>query len=228
MKDRILPAVFVQRVFNIKHDKQIGTTTLIEFDKENYFVTAKHMFLDAKDSQKITIELNKDDQWKKLEGVIHFHNIEEIDIVIIKPTNLAFSSSGINFKDIPLIFGDEGFFLGFPLLKKTKDNSRINEGFPFPLVKKAIFSGSSNENNVNVLFFDLHNNKGFSGGPLFFKDRFKDGDNQWHLVGVLSGYLPQNNELVTPFGNLVYSENSGILVAYGCKHIHEILSKVNK
>ena len=46
-------------------------------------------------------------------------------------------------------------------------------------------------NDIYVLLLDGHNNPGFSGGPVLFKDRLKSGDNKYHLIGVISAYVNQ-------------------------------------
>ena len=38
--------------------------------------------------------------------------------------------------------------------------------------------------------------------------------------------LTKKNEMNTPFGKLKYEENSGIIIAYGKKHIIEVIEKI--
>lgn len=214
------------KVFHLKYGKSTGTTFLIAYKKENFFVTAKHIFPNVKNKQNIKVEIFQDSLWKNLSGKIYFDVSKDIDIVLIKPDNLPFIESGISLKDFGLILGDNGYFLGFPYGLGNLDKGNINQGFPIPLVKKAVYSGSVNENNKVIMFLDGHNNPGFSGGPVLFKDRFKGGDNKWHLMGVISAYVNQKNELITPFGKMNYTENSGIIIAYGKGHIIEIIDKI--
>ncbi|MCD8433541.1 S1C family serine protease [Tenacibaculum finnmarkense genomovar ulcerans] len=214
------------RVFNIKYKMQSGTTFLISKDSTNYFVTAKHILQHAKYGEKVTIEIYQDSLWKTLTGKVYFDKTNDIDVALVKPENFGFVKSGISLKDIQTIIGDEGYFLGFPYGLKTNDNGNINSGFPFPLVKKAMFSGTNTNNGVQTLFLDGHNNPGFSGGPVLFKDRFKKGDDKYHLIGIISAYVTQQNELITPFGKLKYIENSGIIVAIGKKQIDKIIEEI--
>src|SRR5690606_9911509 len=106
--------------------------------------------------------------------------------------------------------GDNGIFLGYPYGFRTNDKSNLNLGFPFPLIKRANFSGLTTENDVVTLWLDGHNNPGFSGGPIFFKRRVDPTDQNWYLAGVISAYISQLNKLITPLGELQYAENSGL------------------
>jgi len=226
MAQDYITSEIISRVFHMKYKSGTGTTFLIDKDSTNYFVTAKHILEHAKFGEKITIEIYQDSLWKTLSGNVYFDTTKNVDVALIKPKGLNFVQSGISLKNIPMILGDEGFFMGFPYGLSTSDAGGINSGFPFPLMKKAVYSGSSTENEIFIILLDGHNNPGFSGGPVLFKDRFKSGDNKFHLVGVVSAYVNQQNELVTPFGTMKYSENSGIIISYGKKHIDKIIETI--
>lgn len=224
MSPDFLTTDILQSVFHMKYNGSTGTTFLIEKDSTNYFVTAKHIIKDSKYGDKLTIEIYQDSLWKTLTGEVYFDKLNDIDIALIKPENFGYVKSGITFKQTESIIGDEGFFLGFPYgLKTNFDN---NVGFPLPLIKKALFSGTIIKNGIQTLFLDGHNNPGFSGGPVLFKDRRRNGDNKYHLIGVISAYFNQQNELITPFGKLKYNENSGIIIAFEQKHILEVIQKI--
>lgn len=221
-----LPSNILSKVFNLKYKDSTGTTFLIDYEGKNYFVTAKHVIAGATDSLLLTVEILKEDQWKNLQVIVHLHPDPQVDIIILEPVNLTHTTSPISLKGIDLIFGDDGFFLGFPFGLRNYDRGNINAGFPFPLVKKATFSGMLVKDGISILFLDGNNNPGFSGGPVFFRERIKEGDNKWHLVGVVSAYVNQKNEIVTPIGNLNYTENSGIIIAYGKNHILEVINNL--
>jgi hypothetical protein len=42
--------------------------------------------------------------------------------------------------------------------------------FSVPLIKKAIISATVHEHGATVLLLDGHNNPGFSGGPIVYRD----------------------------------------------------------
>lgn len=227
MAQDYLTTNILSSVFHMKYNTQSGTTFLTYKDSTNYFVTAKHVLKNTKYGEKITVEIYKDSLWRTLTGEVYFDQTKDNDVALIKPEEgFDFVQSGISLKSIKTILGDEGYFLGFPYGLSSSDKGNINEGFPIPLVKKAVFSGTTTKNGVETLFLDGHNNPGFSGGPVLFKDRLKNGDNKYYLVGIISAYVNQQNELITPFGNLKYKENSGIIVAIGKKQIDEIIEKI--
>lgn len=215
-------------VFNLKNNNITGTTFLIDKDSINYFVTAKHILQNPQYGQKITVEILQDTLWKELIGTVFFDTTKNVDVVLIRPDGFSFVKSGISLKRISMILGDEGFFLGFPFNFSTTDKENINSGFPFPLIKKAVYSGSIIDDDILTLYLDGHNNIGFSGGPILFKDRFKNGDNNFHLVGIISGYIEHNRELTTPLGRFSYQENSGIIVGLGRVHIEEIIEGIKE
>jgi hypothetical protein len=111
--------------------------------------------------------------------------------------------------------------LGFPFGLNTKDNS----GFPYPLIKKATFSGSAIENGIHIMLLDGHNNPGFSGGPVIFIDRYTTSKNKWFISGVISAYVNQKNQMITPFGTMNYDENAGVIIVIGAKHIISIIER---
>ncbi len=221
-----LPSSIMSKVFHLKYKDTTGTTFVIDFEGNNFFVTARHVISGVEENQNISIQIFKDNEWRNLTVITHTHPNPLVDIILLEPLDQHHITSSISMKNIEMIFGDEGFFLGFPFGLRNYDTGSINDGFPFPLVKKAVFSGSLAVDSISVLFLDGNNNPGFSGGPIFFKDRIKSGDNKWHLVGVISAYVNQENEIVTPIGNLKYSENSGIIISYSKKHIMEIIKNI--
>ena len=161
-----------------------------------------------------------------LSGIVYLHNNKNVDIALFKPDSLAFFKSNITLDVGQPVIGDEGYFLGFPFGLNMKGSGNLNNGFAFPFVKKALHSASIFENNLHILFLDGSNNPGFSGGPVFFQNRSNVKENKWFLAGVVSSYINQNNEMVTPFGNIKYIENSGIMIVYGRKHIEEIIKQM--
>ncbi|WP_188650984.1 S1 family peptidase [Yeosuana aromativorans] len=226
MAQDYLTTDILSRVFHMKYKTQTGTTFLVAKDSVNYFVTAKHVLQNPKYGEKLTVEIYQDSLWKTLTGNVYFDKTNDVDVALIMPEGFGFVQSGISLKNIQTIIGDEGYFLGFPYGLSSLDKGKINAGFPFPLVKKAVFSGTTTNNDVQTIFLDGHNNPGFSGGPVLFKDRMKNGDNKFHLVGIVSAYLNQQNDLITPFGKLKYKENSGIIIAIGKEQIDTIIENI--
>jgi hypothetical protein len=118
--------------------------------------------------------------------------------------------------------GQEVYFFGFPqtptgqlLFTKVK-----GADFPAPFVKKAMLSAADNDvPNRRVFYFDGFNNRGFSGGPVAW---FDDQKQTWHVIAVVSAYVPSIEQLVgvpsLSLNNVTLSPavlvNSGILVGH--------------
>lgn len=211
------------RTFSIRKDSSLGTTFMVYAGNKNYMVTAKHVLGSVKNGQNIQYFLLKNNAWHKQDGKVFIHQNLNVDVALIQPDDTA-TVTALSLNQVNLVLGDEGFFLGFPFGLGTFDNN-LNGGFPFALVKKCVFSGALSSKGIDVFFFDGNNNPGFSGGPIFFKNRFNPSDKKLYLTGIVSGYIPQTSHEKTPLGIVDYNENSGIIIAYSSSYIKEILNQ---
>jgi hypothetical protein len=212
------------RTFNIRKDSSTGTCFLIQEKQKNYWITAKHVLGKVINKQKISFHILQDTSWLIASGTILLHSNSLIDIAVIVPDDTS-TTNAISLNQVQMVFGDEGFFLGFPFGMKTRDNSKINKDFPIALIKKCVFSGGYSENGIQMMFFDGNNNPGFSGGPVFYKNRLDANDGKLYLVAIISAYVNQKNQMVTPIGTFDYNENSGIILAFSSSHLKEILAQ---
>lgn len=121
-----------------------------------------------------------------------------------------------------IVYGQDVYFLGFPY-GMTGEIGQMNRDFPLPFVKKAIVSClQTTQKDAQLLFLDGHNNPGFSGGPVVFKEPNK---NDFKVAGVISGYryneepIYQGDQQVP----LAYRYNTGIIFSYGIKHAVDII-----
>lgn len=207
--------------FNILKDSSTGTCFMIYENQKNYIVTAKHVLGKISNKQKIKFSIQQNGNWSELSGEVLLHSNPQIDVAVIITNFDTLYTHAIKIGSTYPILGQEGFFLGYPLGIATHDN--IMDGFPIALVKKCTFSGSFSQNGVIGFFLDGHNNPGFSGGPVLFRD-FNNKSSVPYLIGIISGYINERKEMITTFGNFKYDENSGIILCYGANHIKEILS----
>jgi hypothetical protein len=84
------------------------------------------------------------------------------------------------------VMGQDAFFLGFPSLLGTVDQSGPNRGYPIPFIRHGVISAKSQDRFGNiVLYLDGHNNPGFSGGPVIFRNQKYD---RFHVAGVVTGF----------------------------------------
>ncbi|MBK7307817.1 MAG: trypsin-like peptidase domain-containing protein [Chitinophagaceae bacterium] len=216
---------YLQMTYNIKKNQQTGTAFLITYNGKQYFVTARHLFTTSRNKQSISFEILKDTTWTTINATLLMSDTVQIDIALLQLDSSNYSNRAWAFNvNNELVLGDAGYFLGYPFGLQTKDKNGFNKGFPFPLVKKFVFSGAAIEKGVSFLLLDGHNNPGFSGGPVIFIDRATKDKNRWFIGGVISSYVNQKNQMITPVGLLNYTENSGIIIAISASHIINIIN----
>jgi hypothetical protein len=211
----------LESTFFIKIGNSTGSAFTLTKDKKQYLVSARHIVENYTGGESITIELFHEKQWKKLDVRLFMHDNMNIDIVVFELPD--FIAPAYDFTTgSKIVFGQDLFFLGFPY--GLHSDSDLNRSFPFAFIKKATFSCVYNDPKIGTIFFlDGHNNKGFSGGPVGYYD---NKTKQTHLIAVISGYIPDKNEINSPIGKLSYSENSGIILTFDVKHAFEILNKI--
>ncbi|MBK8516556.1 MAG: trypsin-like peptidase domain-containing protein [Saprospiraceae bacterium] len=218
----------LNKVFKISLDttsNQTATGFLVEDNGEIFMVTARHVFPSTFLSNiKSRIYVKEDNKWNYMDGTLFHHNNSKVDISIIRVFEGQKTSikNDFNLSYKNLIYGDEGYILGFPYNLSTDIWDRE---FPLPLIKRVINSGTIIEDGIQLIFLDGHNNPGFSGGPIVFKNHSKSNGHMWQIVGVISAYVTQNNDLITPLGKMKYHENSGIVIGYSSDHIKAIINQ---
>lgn len=82
---------------------------------------------------------------------------------------------------------------------------------------------SQDETGALLIYLDGHNNFGFSGGPIVFRD-IRSDDTSYRLAGVVSGFTPEqtpalNPVKVNPGGDLSNEEAWRITSQHGQKMI---------
>ena len=227
MHNTFLPAPLLANVFLLKHNNSTGSSFLIHYNGEKFLLSAKHLFPGLANASSIEFEFSRNKIWNKKSGIGYIHENPNVDVIAIKINEFE-GLDGYNFADIGGVtaFSDSGFFVGFPLGISGEDLSNVNNAFPIPLIKGAIYSGFTDIGGISVELLDGHNNPGFSGGPVFFRSLTEGQQPVWKLLSIVSAYINQNNELVTPFGNLQYTTNSGIIISYGVRFIKEMLDNI--
>jgi len=204
----------IHRVLYIRHDSSSATAFLLDVDERQYIVTARHAVETITDTG--IIEIFSKGIWEPNPVRLVGHAASDRDISVLalqrqlvpKDLTLDATSKGV-------IYGQDAFFLGFPygILGKFMFGEH---GHPLPLVKKATVSLFKTS---EVFLLDGHNNPGFSGGPVVFKDH---GTNEFKVFAVISGYQSVE-ESVLAGGQQVYAvdkhalvvpSNTGIIVAW--------------
>ncbi|MEW6531890.1 MAG: trypsin-like peptidase domain-containing protein [Thermodesulfobacteriota bacterium] len=214
----------IYRTFHITIGDSVGTCFTIDVDGRQYLVSARHLVKPL--GQGETILIYHENQWKQIRVTLVGHCPGEVDVSVLA-TNLQLSPT---FELEPtargLTYAQEVYFLGFPY-GMTVRIGELNRDFPMPFVKKAIVSCMySTEDKTQIYFLDGHNNPGFSGGPVVFKEPNRP-DFNYRVAAVISGFrwsaepVYEGDQEVP----LVYRYNTGIIVAYGIKHAVDLIQE---
>jgi S1-C subfamily serine protease len=211
----MIPSNVIYRVFYLKYPKnnKTGTCFTLDIEGKQYFITAQHVVDGLNDGEKI--ELFYKNKWEECQITLIGHsNVADISVFAIK--NQSFFAHPIIGTTAKMIYGQDLYFLGFPYGYYT-DVGEINRGFPLPLVKKGILSNMPTKDIPNLLI-DGHNNPGFSGGPVVFKDI---ESNDYFIAGVVTGFYREHDEK----DEILENTNSGIILAPVIKYALDLISE---
>lgn len=224
----------INRTYHISVNNDMGSSFTIEHKGEQYLISAKHVIesIEFENGDFVTIQIFHNGKWKNLNCQAYTHENDDIDIVVLKTSQVEFNKLPIKIGMKDLYLARDIYFLGFPYGMFTEDDDgQVNQKFPIPFVKKGIFSAIITNNGVTSMYIDAHNNIGFSGGPVVTIDK----NNSVQITGVNVSYLKHDNvidyEEQDDDGNLYdekfeYYENSGIMEAHAIKHAIEIIEKI--
>ncbi|HZM06560.1 MAG TPA: serine protease [Candidatus Saccharimonadales bacterium] len=186
---------------HLPYSNDSGTAFTIEVDKRQYLITARHVVSGIKAHDKV--ELKVSSEWV-LCPVTVIDSDTNADITVLAAPAQLTTAYEVNPTLVGSVLAQDAFFLGFPYgLYIPMTN------FNIAFVKKGIISGFlTDSNGIQLAFLDGHNNPGFSGGPIVFKNV---GNGVWHIGGVVSGYKWTPGEVVGDPKSYV-KENTGIIV----------------
>jgi S1-C subfamily serine protease len=206
IRGSLITANVIHRVFRIKYGQQAGTAFSIDLDGRQYLVTAKHLLAQLVGKDHIEIFANRN--WSKLPVELVGHAADADISVLATDRRLTPKGLPLEATSVGLLYSQEVFFLGFPY-NILSTYVFEGEGYPLPLVKKAIVSSFVSR---DVFLLDGHNNPGFSGGPVVFGVL---GQSDLKVAGIVSGYQAVDEPIFagdqkTP---LSYRYNTGIIVA---------------
>lgn len=226
-----VPSNVFRRVLMIKAGASIGTAFTIDVDGRQYLITAKHVVADLKDED--NVDIRKGAAWQPTVFKV-LRCPEPIDIAVLIPRAQLTVSFALD-PDNKFFFGQDVYFVGFPYGLAT-DGKNVNGAFPLAFMKKGIISATQNEGDATLLFVDGHNNPGFSGGPIVYRNLNQSQPNVFHVAAVVSGFRheyepvlrlvevkPGDKKLVET-GELV-RQNTGIVRGYAIRHALELIRK---
>jgi|688.fasta_scaffold106794_3 hypothetical protein len=211
----------LQRTFYIKYLNYTGTAFTIERNDKQYLVSTSHTFPFAENGDVLKISVMRYNVWNEIEVKIFKHSNTQVDIAMLQLNNdispRHFNKTGRE----GLVLGKEAFFIGFPYGNFMDDATAVNDGYPLPFVKKGVVSALYfHHGTPERIYLDGINNPGFSGGPCVIRLNPND---VCTVFGVVKGYLPDNVDVKTPFGEYSFNQNSGIVEVHFIRHIDEIV-----
>lgn len=158
----------IQRTFHIQVGNSTGTCFTIDVDTKQYLITAKHIVRDC--TGIFLLKILHEQQWKEIQVSLVGHCPNDIDISILSAQFQLSPTFPLEPTSQGLVYGQDVYFLGFPY-GMGEEVGNINRNFPLPFVKKAIVSClQTKENGGKIVYLDGHNNPGFSGGPVVFRE----------------------------------------------------------
>ena len=206
----------LSRTFQLRNKTQTATGFLIDVEARQYLVTAKHFVPEIEDIA--ILELLHDGEWKKIPVTLVGHGEGEIDVTVLSLPRALVASDYLLKPDMGgLVLGQEAFFLGFPY-GLFGEAGGLNSNYPVPFVKRATVSSVRvSISGPALIFLDGHNNPGFSGGPVLFKEH---EHGELKIASVVSGYRFTNEPVFRGEQALpaTYRYNTGIIISYGIKH----------
>jgi hypothetical protein len=174
------------RVVLIETTTLSGTGFTVDVDGRQYLITAKHVASGLKDGD--SVRIHRVDGWMKTKVKV-FRCDEPIDIAVLIPDRQLTVNFALEPSIAGMQVGQDTYFLGFPYGWLLSDNKYHSVSVSFPFIKKATASASAPAGSHAVLYLDGHNNPGFSGGPIVFRD-FNQAGYIMKVAGVISGYRP--------------------------------------
>ena len=216
-QSHLVTSNIINRVVHIRVGDMTGTAFTMEVGGKQYLITARHLLEDTH-LGKIFVE---HENWIPIDAKVVGIGEQHADVAVLATDIQLTTTHEIEFGTKDIVVSQDVRFLGFPLgLRMGYANQ--NKGKEIPMVKAGILSGLGPIGGGirgTRLWLDGHNNRGFSGGPIIYKDISGSGGHEqpWKIAGIVSGYVNEEVEIEGPDGHLVgvAKGNSGILAGVG-------------
>lgn len=218
----MITANVFRRTFFIRYGQSTGTAFTIDHNGKQYLVTAHHVCTGITDGN--TIAVHRHGKWidwpVKVVGAGTSGNLED-DVIVFALDEQVSPSYPMPATSAGLVWGQDVYFLGFPYGIHTANAP--NDGYPLPLIKRALMSGSTGQ-QLETFLLDGHNNPGFSGGPAVFRP-VGSVNGEFCVFGIVSAFKSENIQ-ITFQGNqtgLSSSANTGIVVCPAIKRAVDLI-----
>ncbi len=205
----------IQRTFRLKSGDRAGSCFTIDVENKQYVITARHVVCDLRVGAVASVEVLHQDVWKRLGVQVAWLSDVVTDVAILSPEIQLSPSHGLEHTTAHATIGQQVYFCGFTDLV-PQVSAKINNGFPFAVVRQGILAGMSFEDGEATLLIDGHNVPGFSGGPVVFQP---PGQRDFRVAGVVSGYRFERKPVMCDGKDtgLYIEDNSGLVVAHAFK-----------
>jgi hypothetical protein len=248
--DAQVPSNVLLRVLMIRAGDKIGSAFTIDVDGRQYLLTAKHVV--ARLKERDTVDVWKSEAWHLMKMDV-FRCDGSIDIAVLIPPEQLTVNFPLEPTSAGLRYFQDIYFAGFPYGVYFTEAKNLSV-YPIPFLKKGLISAEAKDlSGEMAMYLDGHNNPGFSGGPIVFRDL--DHNEAWifKVAGVVSGYQPELTPVLKPVkinpnedlskvegwrikivdGQKVryedtekmVSTNTGIVVGYSIDHAVELIRK---
>jgi hypothetical protein len=212
----MITANVVHCVFRIRCENKAGSAFTIDVEDHQYLITARHLCVHGTGT--IMPQVYTRGDWAQPPMSLVAHTGDETDISVFRlATNLAPRDLPLAPSSAGLIYGQDVYFLGFPYDYVGAYAFGPN-GFPLPFVKKATVSLM----DPREYLLDGHNNPGFSGGPVVFRE---PGAAEFKVAGVISAFRAQRQPIMEGERDtaLHYIYNTGIVVSHHIEHALDLI-----
>ena len=219
----MITANVIQRTFHILSGDFSGTAFTIDIDERQYLITAKHLIEDMDGN--FEIRIFHDGDWKDIPVTLVGHCKGKIDISVLATKIRLSPSHPLTPSSAGMALGQDVYFLGFPY-GLGSELGQLNRNFPVPFVKKAIVSSFvTGDDGIQFVFLDGHNNPGFSGGPVVFKNL---GESDYNVAGVISGFRYEKEQVYEDESEerergLFFKYNTGLVISHEIRHAKAVI-----
>lgn len=219
-----------ERVKRFRHGSLYGTAFTIEVEDHQYIITAKHNLTKLTDTVHFDLFLNG--KWKSISAKAIYPSNTVVDIVALDAGTDVTPDFQLESTTKHLQIGQQVYFLGYPWGLATR-GGLAHESAEIAFVKSGVLSAvDARQKDAIVLYVDGHNNPGFSGGPIVFRE---GGSGDFRVAGVIQGYRHDktpvvkradlNNRDAPAHDDLYVRANTGIVVGFGIKHIVDAIER---
>jgi S1-C subfamily serine protease len=222
----------LSRVFQIRFNGSTGTAFVIDFEDQQYIITANHMVVGAGTQAKVDVFGGGDSEWHSFDFKILHGPSQCADVAVLIPVEKRVSTADPIPYPYNYLIGQEAYFLGFPyglytsFAKQKQAVALVKHGYISASVScAAIYPNASQDEGLMLL--DGLNNPGFSGGPVVAPD-VSAPNHAFKLVGVISGYKSENVQLNVngqATANASVATNTGIILVVPIQRVVEIIKE---